>query len=160
MLIAQAQRQVSLWCTACLVQLLYLFMQMQAKGLYKVEYRSEGVVINKYTLSGSHCSHSSQTTLPITEKYNDNSLTNGKTLPQEIIFHSAEWHDVNTDHKFAARSLNKPPTCALCTLHWASRYNTEFQHQEYTVKALLCRLLLRHKNRAHRWDFVLKRLYL
>ncbi len=38
-----------------------------AKGLAKVEYRSEGVVIYKYTLSQSHhWSHHSETAVPIT----------------------------------------------------------------------------------------------
>ncbi len=62
-----------------------------AKGLSDVEYRSEGVVINKYTLSQSHhWSHSSETAEPITVKHDNNGSTNGELL-QEIILLSGRF---------------------------------------------------------------------
>ncbi len=49
----------------------YVSVHIPAKGLCEVKYRSEGVAMNKYTLSQSHhWSHSSETAVPITGKLN------------------------------------------------------------------------------------------
>lgn len=50
-----------------------------AKGLSEVEYKSEGVVINRYILSQSHhWSHGSKTSVLITGEHDNNNSTNGK----------------------------------------------------------------------------------
>lgn len=56
------------------------------KRLVEGEYKSEGVLINRHTVSQSHhWTRCSETAVPITGKHDNNRSANGKDLLQEIV---------------------------------------------------------------------------
>lgn len=82
--------------------------------LIKVEYKPEGVTVNKCTLIWSHQrSHCSETDVPISVTHDDERATNGKKKPlQEIILLSGWCREARPEH-WHLKSAGRGRPCTI-----------------------------------------------